>query len=233
MSLFSKIILLAPGGYMTYYGDWENAITYFTSLGYDCPLRKNPADWFLDLLTLADSASEDNADGTNDYQVSVKRIKHLTESYAKYDASLSKLGQGSRPSLKQQESASTANDLEAAAATAAVESISNDNKILSSIEVTASSSPLTKRPLSKKNASSLSDIDTGFANSWIVEFGILFGRSFTDLCRNATYWKASVFRVVILCIIMGFAYFRMGLDQFGIQDRAGVLYFWPVVRIEE
>ncbi|KAJ2155976.1 hypothetical protein GGF46_005489 [Coemansia sp. RSA 552] len=48
---FDKVILLAQGR-VVYFGPTSLAINYFRSIGYQCPVHENPADYFIDLLTL-------------------------------------------------------------------------------------------------------------------------------------------------------------------------------------
>ncbi|XP_075058047.1 broad substrate specificity ATP-binding cassette transporter ABCG2 isoform X2 [Mixophyes fleayi] len=47
--LFSSMTLLA-GGRMLYHGPAEDALNYFTQLGYECESHNNPADFFLDVI---------------------------------------------------------------------------------------------------------------------------------------------------------------------------------------
>jgi len=47
-----QVILLAPGGKMCYAGDRKNATTYFKHIGYECPSDTNPAEYFIDLVTI-------------------------------------------------------------------------------------------------------------------------------------------------------------------------------------
>jgi len=46
-----KVFIISEGRCM-YYGPTINILPYFTSTGYECPVRYNPADWLLDLLSL-------------------------------------------------------------------------------------------------------------------------------------------------------------------------------------
>lgn len=45
-------ILLAPGGKMCYAGERDAATSWFAGLGYECPLHTNPAEYFIDLVTV-------------------------------------------------------------------------------------------------------------------------------------------------------------------------------------
>ncbi|KAJ2357551.1 hypothetical protein GGF43_001395, partial [Coemansia sp. RSA 2618] len=48
---FDKVILLSQG-HVVYFGPTASAIEYFASIGYHCPMHENPADYFIDLMTL-------------------------------------------------------------------------------------------------------------------------------------------------------------------------------------
>ncbi len=51
-SMFDDIILLTPLGKIAYYGRRENIESYFNNLGYTIPLKTNPADFILDLVSI-------------------------------------------------------------------------------------------------------------------------------------------------------------------------------------
>ena len=47
-----QFILLAPGGKMCYAGERDNATSYFANIGYECPHDTNPAEFFIDLVSV-------------------------------------------------------------------------------------------------------------------------------------------------------------------------------------
>ncbi|KAL7534006.1 hypothetical protein ACHAXR_008946 [Thalassiosira sp. AJA248-18] len=47
-----QFILLAPGGKMCYAGTRRNATDYFATIGHVCPHDTNPAEFFIDLVTI-------------------------------------------------------------------------------------------------------------------------------------------------------------------------------------
>ena len=57
---FNHILLLTRGGNPIYAGEGQLILPHFSTLGYDCPLMTNPADFVLDLIIvdLRDSARE-------------------------------------------------------------------------------------------------------------------------------------------------------------------------------
>lgn len=49
--MMDDLLLLAAGGRQAYFGPAANTLGYFASIGYPCPARINPADWFLDVVS--------------------------------------------------------------------------------------------------------------------------------------------------------------------------------------
>jgi ABC-type multidrug transport system ATPase subunit len=49
--LFDQLLLLSAGK-MIFYGPANQALAYFSSLKYRCPIQYNPADYFLDILSI-------------------------------------------------------------------------------------------------------------------------------------------------------------------------------------
>eukprot|EP01039_Chlorochromonas_danica_P007161 gene7161-7918_t len=50
-AMFDRLLLLSDGKLM-FFGQVDQALTYFRNLGYDCPQHFNPADYYLDILSL-------------------------------------------------------------------------------------------------------------------------------------------------------------------------------------
>ncbi|KAJ1720063.1 hypothetical protein LPJ53_005263 [Coemansia erecta] len=50
-NMFDKVILLSQGQ-LVYFGPTSASIEYFASIGHQCPVHENPADYFVDLMTL-------------------------------------------------------------------------------------------------------------------------------------------------------------------------------------
>ncbi|KAJ3146553.1 ATP-binding cassette sub- G member 2 [Geranomyces michiganensis] len=61
ISMCDKVILLSAGS-TCFQGPVDDALAHFARLGYTCPPRKNPADFFLDILTIQGAThAEDTA----------------------------------------------------------------------------------------------------------------------------------------------------------------------------
>ncbi len=68
--MLDEFILLAPGGKMCYAGNRNDATAYFKEIGYECPHDTNPAEWFIDLVSVD---SDDAEQGMKD----IARINFL------------------------------------------------------------------------------------------------------------------------------------------------------------
>ena len=73
--MLDSFILLGPGGNVCYMGNRSDASTYFEKLGYKCPQHTNPAEFYIDLVTVD---TEDAAEAMKD----LERIDHLAQAYA-------------------------------------------------------------------------------------------------------------------------------------------------------
>jgi ABC-type multidrug transport system ATPase subunit len=49
---FDKVLLLTRGGSVAYSGEAQNILPHFSTLGFNCGLHTNPADFILDLITV-------------------------------------------------------------------------------------------------------------------------------------------------------------------------------------
>lgn len=63
---------------------------------------------------------------------------------------------------------------------------------------------------------------------WLSEFSVLLYRNWLQLIRDVPTWIAIIGQTIILAIIIGFAFFRMGHDQNDVLSKIGVLYFIPI-----
>lgn len=73
--MLDSFILLGPGGKVCYMGTRADASTYFEKLGYKCPQHTNPAEFYIDLVTVD---TEDATEAVKD----LERIDHLAQAYA-------------------------------------------------------------------------------------------------------------------------------------------------------
>ncbi|KAJ3215521.1 ATP-binding cassette sub- G member 2 [Dinochytrium kinnereticum] len=94
------------------------------------------------------------------------------------------------------------------------------------------SSLLKKKPLliedSSRKPGPLDENDRRYFSSWGHQFSILLGRNFKELSRDPATLGATLGQGVIICIVFGFIFYKMKLDQSGIQNRLGALFFIAV-----
>jgi hypothetical protein len=60
-AMFDRLLLLSEGRLM-FFGPVAQALSYFNSLGYECPQHFNPADYYLDILSVSTKSPEAELD---------------------------------------------------------------------------------------------------------------------------------------------------------------------------
>ncbi|KAJ2000283.1 hypothetical protein GGI04_002507 [Coemansia thaxteri] len=83
LNCFDRILLLSQG-HLVYFGSANEAIEYFEAKGFPCPLRQNPADFFIDLMSL-------NNRSPHDLELSRRRIEFLSQSFSESKQPAAKL----------------------------------------------------------------------------------------------------------------------------------------------
>ncbi|KAJ1944949.1 hypothetical protein FBU59_002455 [Linderina macrospora] len=77
-NLFDKVILLSQGR-VVYFGPVSESIQYFAKIGHQCPVHENPADYFVNIMTL-----DYRSDAT--LAESKKQIAALADTFARHVA---------------------------------------------------------------------------------------------------------------------------------------------------
>ncbi|NXU53759.1 ABCG2 protein, partial [Turnix velox] len=182
--LFDSLTLLALGKVL-YHGPANQALEYFSSIGYECEPFNNPADFFLDIIngdstavaatkrdhSPVDSEKEDTVDSS---VVDVLHQKYLNSSlYQSTKETLGKveLGRGSKQRVSKQ-----------------------------GHEIT-------------------------YANGFLTQLYWVSKRSLKNLIRSPQASIAQIAVTVILALVVGAIFFGVKLDQSGIQNRVGSLFF--------
>ncbi|KAJ1976117.1 hypothetical protein H4R35_002841 [Dimargaris xerosporica] len=200
-NLFDKVILLSKGK-LVYCGPVSMAIDYFAALGYHCGQYENPADFYLDLMTI-DTATEATSRESN------ARVDRLVTSFQQYSSLHPELYSVSTPDKGLPINASRGKEV---------------------LMDTVSNAPTDSETVAPSRPSSIVMADrftTAWALPWIYELYILLGRSWKAQLRNKFFIIANVGQYVILLLLLGFTFFQMGLDQSSIQNRIGLLFFLP------
>jgi len=76
-----SFILLAPGGKVCYIGERDFATDYFKNLGFVCPNETNPAEFFIDLVSI-------DTEDPNQRLSDLDRIELLHKSFQKFNSKL-------------------------------------------------------------------------------------------------------------------------------------------------
>ena len=76
-SMFDQLLLLSSGKLM-YFGPAKQALSYFSSLGYDCPEHFNPADFFLDLLSVNSKSPDVEIESAARIETLAQQWQHMS-----------------------------------------------------------------------------------------------------------------------------------------------------------
>jgi hypothetical protein len=178
-----------------YYGPTQNIIAYFAHIGFDCPIRFNPADFFLDELSLDTRTLERERDSSN----TIARVAELWAdtkgSHAGYRMDIVAL-----------------HDDTAAAAAAATTAASGGGAGAGSGSGDASI------------ACSCTSCWTAM-NKWGRDFAMLLWRACVDVYRNWTELGIRFFTSMFFAVLLSLVYQDLGTGQKSIQDRIGILFF--------
>ncbi|KAJ1889718.1 hypothetical protein LPJ66_007880 [Kickxella alabastrina] len=88
-NIFDKVILMSQGS-IVYFGPTSSAIDYFASIGFQCPMHENPADYFVDLMTLDYRSDEALGRSKEQVDIMVKKFSVHLKQLAVKDSSQAK-----------------------------------------------------------------------------------------------------------------------------------------------
>ncbi|KAJ1649884.1 hypothetical protein IWQ61_009161 [Dispira simplex] len=216
LNLFDKIILLSRGQ-TVYYGGTQQALGYFASLGYHCGEHENPADFYLDLMTIDHTSPER-------LQESEARVNHLVESFRNFVQR--------HPEVYNPTAQTLTNPSTAVGSLDDNRDIANypDGEIDTDMPSSAVSDPKDGK-LKLQNAPSCTTRPTGatgWALSWGKELYVLTQRCWTVTMRSRFSLVTETFRAIVVTLMLGFIFFEMGHDQPSVRGRIGLLFFFPV-----
>ncbi|XP_066549196.1 broad substrate specificity ATP-binding cassette transporter ABCG2 isoform X1 [Amia ocellicauda] len=198
--LFDSLTLLAAGK-MMYHGPAKSALAYFSSIGYECESYNNPADFFLDVI---------NGDST-----AVAASKEITSTHDQENVERTKDG-----------ILETVNPQDPVAADKSVVDTLN-KEYLDSTQFQSVQDALNKieanRGMKKKKKRRMESIT--YATSFFTQLYWVTKRSFKNLIRNPQASVAQILVSVVLGLIVGAIFFGVKLDNTGIQNRVGSLFF--------
>ncbi|KAJ1925242.1 hypothetical protein IWQ60_004678 [Tieghemiomyces parasiticus] len=212
LNLFDKIILLCRGQ-VIYSGPRAAALSYFESLGYHCGQHENPADFFMDLMTIDTITAEA-------LSTSEARIEHLVQHYRAHGPGVSSSGEkATMHPISCSPNASTSFSPNASHA-----GMPNPSQRASALETTVAATP----PATVDASDLPMATKTNWALSWYAEFGVLLARCWKAQIRAKFTIVAMAMRAIIMTLFLGFTYFQLDRDQPSIQNRIGLLFFVPI-----
>jgi hypothetical protein len=170
--MFDHLMVLSEGKTM-YYGPCEGAVEFFASVGFQCPATYNPADYFLDTVSM-DYRSPEAERQTRE------RIRYVANEYHRY-----------AERAEEEEGVSTRRH--------------------------ATLSPMSRKQIRQEKYH--------FRSSWASNFCMLVWRSWTEFVRNVPTLLTKYGTTIFFAIIVGLIFRDLGLNQTGVMDRLGLLFF--------
>lgn len=164
-AMFHSILLLAEGR-TAYMGSTADAIQYFDSLGYPCPINFNPADHFVHTLAIV----------PGDEQNCQQRVQDICDAYSAKEAS--QTAEAEEPERQ--------------------DSFKDE-------DVAVRRSP--------------------YKVSWIKQFRSVFWRSWLTFNRDVVIFRVRLYQSIFVGLIAGIIYFQTKVDQAGIQNISGAIFF--------
>lgn len=200
LALFDKVLLLSQGK-TVFFGPVDAALEHLRSLGLTMSKYTNPADFFLDSLSL------DSTDA---------------ETTLKTQATISKLHRAwldkQAKELERRKSAGIPSLLDITGK-AYYDKIDEKNKGFLSI--------FHRDKLDGQNIMLVKN-DRSINNYWITELGILLSRDLKEEYREPIVLFGVFFQSLLLLLVFSFTFFQLPLTQPGIQARVGVLFIYAV-----
>lgn len=160
LDLFDNIILMSQGQ-IVWHGPPAAAVDHFAKLGFQCPQNTNPADFFLDLIS-----------------VDKRTPEALAESQARFEVLSS---------------------------------------AWSKIAANTSYAPSDEVPCD--------EVMPSRNLNYFQEVAVLTDRAFKNTYRNPAVVYATLGQTIVLTLLIGLVFFRLGYDVQDVQSRSGVLFF--------
>lgn len=199
--LFDKLLLIT-GGHCAYFGSTVDAMSWFDEVGYACPTFINPADFFIDLISI-DTRGEELEKN------SLSRINRIVTSWKNH------LRDSEPLSITIEGSEAVDNDKQHEDT-----SIRAFNPDLSMLEPESREKQMLKIMSSSKLCSS--------RNTWIEEFYILLRRSILHQLRSKAIIVMLLVQTIYIILMIGFTFFQLPLNQPGAQARVGLMLFFII-----
>ncbi|KAJ1720609.1 hypothetical protein LPJ53_004773 [Coemansia erecta] len=196
LACFDRILLLSQG-HLVYFGPTNQAIEYFESKGFPCPLRQNPADFFIDIMSL-------NNRSPADLEKSKQRIELLAHGFnADQKGTIGKMSMsygGLYEHVFDPAKTIAAGGIHMASA----------NSWPSSSGMAGMAAEIDEPPPKRAN--------------WIYEVKTLAQRDAITTLRHLTFLSAVGLNSISVLLLLGLLFFRLGNEIESIQNRIGLFF---------
>ncbi|KAJ2799010.1 hypothetical protein H4R20_004605 [Coemansia guatemalensis] len=228
---FDKLILLAQGK-LVYMGATTQAVPYFEQLGY--PLtHSNPANFFIDLMTIDFASSEAT-------QKSEERVQLLVDAFVEFRQRGGSLQLASSKMFGVEVGVNNRHCVAA--------QVQEDNDS-SNTSIAAASDPSSGKGSHAEKVGTttalehceqiVGDITHEEAylfqsepppmNSWISEAAVLFKRDWIMTIRSSSFINGLLTQCLVMMLFNSFVFFQLGNNQASVQNRIGTLFTLTLV----
>ncbi|KAF8305817.1 hypothetical protein DL93DRAFT_2232864 [Clavulina sp. PMI_390] len=205
--LFSRIVLLAPGGRVVYSGFRSRSVDWFLSAGHDAPREGvNVLDWMVDMATLDTRTGEKEAASRTRIEGLVEAWKNRDSSWCESRATITTLDAKPRPEKHDHHSPN--------------------------VEVSRSLSPFQAHPLASGGSQAISDlssihaltVESGKRPGWGLQTSILTRRATANVVQNLGQSFGLAFQAIGLGIAIGITFYMIPETPSGIQSLKTLAY---------
>ncbi|PIA12540.1 P-loop containing nucleoside triphosphate hydrolase protein [Coemansia reversa NRRL 1564] len=226
---FDKVILLAQGK-LVYMGPTTQAVPHFEKLGYP-PTHSNPANFFIDLMTIDFSSTEATLK-------SEERVQLLVDAFAEFQQRGGNLQLPTRKSFEEASIHSSEdcvpaqgqeNNASSSTSIAALnDACSGKGSQAGNVETNLAHCGLNAGDITQEEAN-LFQSEPPPMNSWVSEAWILLKRDWILTIRNRSFVNGLIVQAVVMMLFNGFVFFQLDNNQASVQNRIGTLFTLTLV----
>jgi hypothetical protein len=204
--LFDRLLLLSEGQTM-YFGPAREAVGYFERLGHSCPQHFNPADFFLDVLSLNLKTREAEEDTR-------ARLEYFANEWTRYCmASRFACDEESGGCVERERCDKEEEETKEAVEMDVDQRSSHGGSSILEISPAHAVPPRSNPHLMARQA------------RWFVDFGKVCQRTIKEISRNQAYLVVLTVTIMFFAVVVSLVYQNIGYGQRNIRDRYGMLYF--------
>jgi len=200
-------------GYMIYHGPSDDALDFFSSIGYECEEHNNPPDFFLDVINGDSSVAGGKT----------RRTGSVEASNGLQNNGLKALNGSVKP-INEDASAIEMEGLDQQGLSEKLTELYHASHY--NADVMAEVNPILKSYESSQNGLEVDRLKVDYTTSFLTQLKYVSGRTIKNLIRNPQTSIMQTFTMIIFGLIVGTIYFDLDTSlQFGIQNRVGCFFF--------